>query len=200
IAPHLQSLDFRLVNFTARSNLSYIPFASSTISQIGCGRAIYTGRSEQSTSRGTDMAMAGHTMAVGFGDRVEALVNCTLTIHKSKATENVLLLSSKQNSINIEKNRKKLPQSIAYYNNTKPARKYTVKSSSQRWPLQVFFNVIDLAGINSWILYKETIEKFQEWQSQKVQYQIQQKQDKRNDRPMTNGALLIEPAVYLVQL
>ncbi|CAD1479151.1 unnamed protein product [Heterotrigona itama] len=33
-------------------------------------------------------------------------------------------------------------------------RKY--KSSSQRWPLQVFFNILDLAGINSWILYKET--------------------------------------------
>ncbi|XP_043512684.1 uncharacterized protein LOC122530089 [Frieseomelitta varia] len=68
------SAEFGLVNFTARSNLSYIPFASSTISQIGCGRAIYTGRSEQSTSRGADMAMTGRTMAVGFGDRVEALV------------------------------------------------------------------------------------------------------------------------------
>lgn len=72
--PHLQSLDFRLVNFAARSNLSYIPFASSTIRQIGCGRAIYTGRSGQSTSSSTDMPIAGRTMAVGFGDRVEALV------------------------------------------------------------------------------------------------------------------------------
>ncbi|CAD1479152.1 unnamed protein product, partial [Heterotrigona itama] len=44
--------------------------------------------------------------------------NCTLTIYKSKATRNVLL-SSKHNSINIEKNKRKLPESIAYYNNTK---------------------------------------------------------------------------------
>ncbi|KAL9905270.1 rhodopsin 4 isoform 1-T4 [Glossina fuscipes fuscipes] len=36
------------------------------------------------------------------------------------------------------------------------ARKYSVKSKCQRWPLQVFFNILDLAGINAWILYKET--------------------------------------------
>ena len=36
------------------------------------------------------------------------------------------------------------------------ARKYTVKASSRRWPLQIFFNVLDLAAINAWILYKET--------------------------------------------
>lgn len=35
------------------------------------------------------------------------------------------------------------------------ARKYSVKSKSYRWPVQVFFNILDLAGINSWILYKE---------------------------------------------
>ena len=36
------------------------------------------------------------------------------------------------------------------------SRKYSVKSKSRRWPLQVFFNILDLVGINAWILYKET--------------------------------------------
>ena len=36
------------------------------------------------------------------------------------------------------------------------ARKYIVKSGSRRWPLQVFFNILDLAGIISSILYKKT--------------------------------------------
>ncbi|GFQ83645.1 uncharacterized protein TNCT_189581 [Trichonephila clavata] len=36
------------------------------------------------------------------------------------------------------------------------ARKFTTKSKSCRWPLQVFFNILDLAGINAWILYKQT--------------------------------------------
>ena len=36
------------------------------------------------------------------------------------------------------------------------AKKYSVKSGSRRWPFQVLFNILDLAGINAWILYKET--------------------------------------------
>ena len=35
------------------------------------------------------------------------------------------------------------------------ARKYTTKAASFRWPLQVFFNILDLAAINAWILYTE---------------------------------------------
>jgi len=34
------------------------------------------------------------------------------------------------------------------------ARKYSVKSASRRWPVHAFFNVLDLAGINAWVLYK----------------------------------------------
>ena len=37
------------------------------------------------------------------------------------------------------------------------AKKYNMKSGSRRWPLQVFFNILDLAGIIAWILYKKTI-------------------------------------------
>src|ERR1043165_8175473 len=31
------------------------------------------------------------------------------------------------------------------------ACKYTVKDGSRRWPVQVFYNILDLAGINAWI-------------------------------------------------
>lgn len=55
----------RFVNFTARSNLSYIAFASAMISQVGCGRAIYTAKQDGSSPG---------TMHVGFGDRTETLV------------------------------------------------------------------------------------------------------------------------------
>lgn len=36
------------------------------------------------------------------------------------------------------------------------ARKYSVKSKTCRWTLQVCFNILDLVGINVWVLYKET--------------------------------------------
>jgi len=36
------------------------------------------------------------------------------------------------------------------------ARKYSVKCKCRRWPMHVFYNILDLAGINAWVLYKET--------------------------------------------
>ena len=34
------------------------------------------------------------------------------------------------------------------------ARKYTVNAASRRWPVQFFYNILDLAVINAHILYK----------------------------------------------
>ncbi|XP_043256436.1 uncharacterized protein LOC122399662 [Colletes gigas] len=67
------SAEFGLVNFTARGNLSYIAFASATISQVGCGRAIYTARLDEPTNRG-EFPTIVHTIPGGIEDRVETLV------------------------------------------------------------------------------------------------------------------------------
>ena len=66
-------------------------------------------------------------------------------------------------SVSIGTDVKKIPETVAFYNSTKfgvdivdqMARKYTVKAGSRRWPVQVFYNILDLAGINAWFLYKE---------------------------------------------
>jgi len=50
-----------------------------------------------------------------------------------------------------------------YYNKTKAgvdsldqmARKYSTRAGTRRWPVHVFYNILDLAGINAWILFKE---------------------------------------------
>ncbi|XP_024942128.1 uncharacterized protein LOC112494548 [Cephus cinctus] len=65
--------------------------------------------------------------------------------------------------VQIEDNHKRLPETISYYNKTKfgvnfvdqMARKYSVKAGNFRWPLHIFFNILDLAAINAWILYKQ---------------------------------------------
>jgi hypothetical protein len=31
---------------------------------------------------------------------------------------------------------------------------YNVKCKKKRWPVQEFFNILNMAGINSWILFK----------------------------------------------
>lgn len=74
------------------------------------------------------------------------------------------MLSSKHKNVKIKNDAKRVPETVAYYNKTKfgvdivdqMARKYSVKAGSRRWPLQVFYNILDLAAINAWILYKET--------------------------------------------
>ncbi|CAK9805464.1 Venom allergen 5.02 (Fragment) [Anthophora plagiata] len=147
------SAEFGFVNFTARANLSYIPFASSTISQIGCGRAIYTARAAQSGSTGVDMATVGRTMAVEFGARVEALVCNYGPFDRNTPGE--------------------------LYEDGVPALCPSGTIRSSRYPA--------------------LCQKFQEWQLQKVQRKIQQKQDKKNGRTMSNGAFLINPTVYLVR-
>ena len=88
----------------------------------------------------------------------------TLTVFKCKPNKNVVLLSSLHQSVGVASNPKKTPETIEFYNSTKygvdvvdqMARKYSVKASSRRWPVQVLYNILDLAAINAWILYKET--------------------------------------------
>ncbi|KAF3427931.1 hypothetical protein E2986_12456 [Frieseomelitta varia] len=68
-------------------------------------------------------------------------------------TNQMLLLSSMHNLIQMEKSDKYVLATIKFYNSTKcgidiadqMARKYSV-----------FFNILDLAGINAWVLYRET--------------------------------------------
>ena len=90
--------------------------------------------------------------------------NYSLTIYKSRTNKKVLLLSSRHKNVTIAQNEKRLPETITFYNSTKygvdildqMARKYSVKAGSRRWPLHVFYNILDLAAINAWVLYKET--------------------------------------------
>ena len=35
------------------------------------------------------------------------------------------------------------------------ARLYSCKAASRRWPMHVFYNVLDMSLINAWIVYKE---------------------------------------------
>ena len=93
--------------------------------------------------------------------------NITLTIYQAKRNKSVFLLSSLHSTVKTEDSQKKLPDSIAFYNATKygvdirdqMCRKYSVKSASRRWPVHIFFNILDHAALNAWIIYKSVTEK-----------------------------------------
>ena len=81
----------------------------------------------------------------------------TLTVYQGKHNKNILILSTV-----LMGTKRSQVQSIII---TTPSKvlmfliTWQGKVSSRRWPLQQFCNIIDLAVINSWILYKEAIGK-----------------------------------------
>ena len=90
--------------------------------------------------------------------------NTTLTIYKAKKAKLVYLLSSTRKTVCIgETHKKKLPKTIKYYNLSKVgvdvldqmARYHICKSATRRWPVAVFFNIIDCACRNAFIIYRE---------------------------------------------
>lgn len=86
----------------------------------------------------------------------------TLTLYQCKRNKSVSILSSLHKSVNITKSAKKKPETIHFYNQTKYGvdvadqmmKKYTVKAASRRWPVQVFYNILDMTGLNAWNIYK----------------------------------------------
>ena len=89
----------------------------------------------------------------------------TITGYKGKQNKAVFILSSlHKDNLWVEESPKKKPEAVKFYNSTKfgvdvldaMARYHTTKFGARRWPLHVFFNILDMAAINAWILYKET--------------------------------------------
>ena len=76
-----------------------------------------------------------------------------------------LLLSTMHSTVDIGDDRMSKPETVTFYNSTKfgvdvvdqMARKYTVNATSRRWPVQFFYNILDLAAINAHILYKSMV-------------------------------------------
>ncbi|GBM98998.1 hypothetical protein AVEN_133370-1 [Araneus ventricosus] len=91
--------------------------------------------------------------------------NIILKEYQRKKDKIVLLLSSLHPTLEVEFIEEKALEAIKFYNSTKygvdvldkMATKYSTKSACRRWPEQVFFNILDLAVINVWIIYKEII-------------------------------------------
>ncbi|KAM7350820.1 piggyBac transposable element-derived protein 4-like isoform 1-T1 [Cochliomyia hominivorax] len=146
----------------------------------GCGRNVINSKLNTNLSLAAKLLAQQTTLVGGVKENQKGLPksdnmpcyssllykrdNCILTIYKSKSNKKLLVLSSKHQFVQIDKtNKEMLPESIQLYKNfkftidkvDKMARKYSVKACSHRWPLQIFFNILDLAGINAWILYKE---------------------------------------------
>ena len=63
----------------------------------------------------------------------------------------------------VDKTTKKKQEAVTFYNKTKSGvdiadqmtRQYTVKAGTRRWPVSVFYNSLELAFINAYVLNKK---------------------------------------------
>ena len=99
-----------------------------------------------------------------FSEIYQSPSKTTLTIYKAKKAKLVYMLSLMHQTVSVDQlHPKKLPETVRSYNASKVgvdvldqmARYHTCKSATRRWPVAVFFNIIDCACINAYIIYSE---------------------------------------------
>uniref|UniRef100_A0A8C4PWH1 PiggyBac transposable element-derived protein domain-containing protein n=1 Tax=Eptatretus burgeri TaxID=7764 RepID=A0A8C4PWH1_EPTBU len=89
--------------------------------------------------------------------------NITIVSYVPKKDKTVILLSTLHHDKSVvEESRKKKPEIVTYYNSTKGGinvmdqmvRTYSCKRQTRRWPMVMWYNVLDVAALNAFVLYK----------------------------------------------
>lgn len=90
--------------------------------------------------------------------------NITMVSFCPKKNKSVILVSSMHHddAIDLESGDKRKPEIVTFYNHTKIGvdlvdqlcQKYNVARNTRRWPMVVFYNLLNIAGINALCIFK----------------------------------------------
>uniref|UniRef100_A0A9J7WY27 PiggyBac transposable element-derived protein domain-containing protein n=1 Tax=Cyprinus carpio carpio TaxID=630221 RepID=A0A9J7WY27_CYPCA len=105
---------------------------------------------------------ARHTDRNEFTTQVFSTTAATLTAYAPKRKKTIYILSSMHSVIQTDNTTKRKPNTVTLYNTTKcgvdvmdqMVREYTVHTGTRRWPVAVFYNMIDMAALNAHVLYQ----------------------------------------------
>ncbi|XP_059396143.1 uncharacterized protein LOC132128137 [Carassius carassius] len=97
-----------------------------------------------------------------FTTQVFSTTAATLTAYAPKRKKTVYILSSMHSMIQTDNTTKRKPNTVTLYNTTKcgvdvmdqMVREYTFGTGTRRWPVAVFYNMIDMAALNAHVLYQ----------------------------------------------
>ncbi|XP_019201084.1 uncharacterized protein LOC109194765 [Oreochromis niloticus] len=97
-----------------------------------------------------------------FTTQVFSTSAATLTAYAAKLKKTVYILSSMHSVVQTDNTTKRKPNTVTLYNTTKcgvdvmdlMVREYTVHRETRRWPVAVFFDMIDMAALNALVLYQ----------------------------------------------
>ena len=146
-------------NVTGDNWFSSIPFAKCPLDKkLSCVGTIRKNKNELPKEFITTKNREPKSSIFGFQDET------TIVSYIPKKNRNVLLISTlhvENNSINTSNGTEQKPQIISFYNNTKVGvdtvdelcGTYSTSRKGNRWPLVIFFRILDIAGINSQTIY-----------------------------------------------
>uniref|UniRef100_A0A3B5BKY0 PiggyBac transposable element-derived protein domain-containing protein n=1 Tax=Stegastes partitus TaxID=144197 RepID=A0A3B5BKY0_9TELE len=97
-----------------------------------------------------------------YSTQVFSNSGASLTVYAPKRKKTVCILSSMHSVVETGDTRKKKPNTVTDYDSMKCGvdvvdqmlREYTVRSVTRRWPVAVFYNMIDIAALNAHVLYQ----------------------------------------------
>ena len=131
--------------------------------------------------------------------------NIHLTRYQAKAKKVVHIMPTQHTGTQCQVDEKRKPHTVLYYNENKfgvdmldsMCHAMSTKSGCRRWPLAVFYNVLDLAGVNAWILYcKKTGNRENFWCNYNL---VQSFVTKFNLKRMQMNLLLLRSVVWTVK-
>ncbi|XP_040924779.2 uncharacterized protein LOC121201908 [Betta splendens] len=97
-----------------------------------------------------------------YTTQVFSTAGATLTAYVYARRKTVRVLSSDHSVVHTEDSYRNRPDTVTRYNATKfsmdvleqKLRRYSVRMETRRWPVAVFYNMIDMAALNAYVLYQ----------------------------------------------
>ncbi|CAJ0966481.1 unnamed protein product [Ranitomeya imitator] len=112
-----------------------------------------------------------------FTTQVFSTTGATLTVYAPKRKKAVYILSSMHSVVETENTNKRKPNTVTQYNHTKcgvdvmdqMVREYSVRAGTRRWPVAVFYNMIDMAALNAMFFIRHALG----WQERRVDFLVE---------------------------
>uniref|UniRef100_A0A1A8U1F2 PiggyBac transposable element-derived protein domain-containing protein n=1 Tax=Nothobranchius furzeri TaxID=105023 RepID=A0A1A8U1F2_NOTFU len=118
------------------------------------------------TKNKISLPLSVHQKAHIYDTKVMLSERATLTIYQRKERKSVCILSTMHKSVEITEGPKKKPSTVQYYNRTRKAvdildktlQQFSSRAATRRWPVAVFYNILDIAALNAWVLYRSCVD------------------------------------------
>ncbi|XP_063764952.1 uncharacterized protein LOC134881497 [Eleginops maclovinus] len=142
-------------NVTTDSFFTSLPLAHKLLAKN-------TGLVGTTNSKNRSLPPSAHRQATLFTTKVMQSDGVTLTIYQGKNGKKLCILSTMHASVEICADAERKPETVHYYNRTKVGvdmldkmlRRHSVRAATRRWPVAVFYNILDIAAMNACVLYR----------------------------------------------